>query len=97
MRKQIERAQPAETSDIRKIISYCETDPELQVLGNMVRIIANTGLRNKEFESLKKSDIDPTGIWLHVGRQRTVASPERLLPIRPRTYDALVSLHHLKP
>lgn len=95
MRKQIERTQPAETKDIREIISRCEDNQDLQVLGHMVRVIANTGLRNAEFESLRKTDFD--GTWLHVNRQRAVASPARVLPIRPRTYAALVSLQHLNP
>jgi hypothetical protein len=42
MRKQIGRIQPAATDDIREIISRSDNNPDLQVLGNMVRIIANT-------------------------------------------------------
>jgi integrase len=95
MRKQIERMQPAATDDIRDIISRCENKPELRVLGNMIRVIANTGLSNSEFTLLQKSDIDPAGTWLNVRRRRTVASPSRVLPIRPRTYAALISLHQL--
>ena len=97
MRKQIERMQPAATDDIREIIFRCENKPELQVLGNMVRVIANTGLRNCEFKLLQKTDIDPAGIWLNVRRRRTVASPARTLPILPLTNAALVSLHQLNP
>ncbi len=77
MRKQIERMQPAATDDIRDIISRCENKPELRVLGNMIRVIANTGLLNGEFGLLRRTDIDPAGTWLHVGRQRTAASPAR--------------------
>jgi integrase len=97
MRQKIEHMQPAATDDLREIISRCEGDPHLQALGNMVRVIANTGLLNVEFASLRKFDIDVSGRWLHVGRPRSVASPSRTLPIRPRTYAALVSLHQLNP
>lgn len=89
--------EPASTDDICKIISRCEDDPKLQVLRNLVRVIANTGLRNGEFASLRESDIDPAGTLLHVGRPRTIASSMRMLPLRPRTYAALVSLHILNP
>jgi integrase len=97
MHKRVERMQPAATDDLREIISHCENNPDLQVLGHMVRVISNTGLLNGEFGSLRRTDIDPAGVWLYVGRRRTVASPERALPIRPRTYAALVSLHQLNP
>jgi integrase len=97
MRQKIEHMQPAATNDIREIISRCEGDPHLQALGDMVRVIANTGLFNGEFASLRKVDIDVSGTWLHVGRPRSVASPSRTLPLRPRTYAALVSLHESNP
>lgn len=73
--------QLAATDDVREIIPRCEKHPDLQMLGNMVWVIANTGLPNREFASLRKLDIDPVHVLL--------ASPMRVLPIRSRTYARL--------
>lgn len=97
MRKRLQRLRPGSTDDIRTIISIAEADPNLQILANMARVIANTGIRNGEFAGLRISDIDPTGSWLEVRRPRSTSMPSRVLPIRPRTYMALLALHQLNP
>jgi len=56
--------QLAATDDVREIIPRCEKHPDLQMLGNMVWVIANTGLPNREFASLRKLDIDPIHVLL---------------------------------
>lgn len=97
MPQQLQRMKPASTDDIRELILSCENNPDLHALAGMVRVIANTGLRNEEFMALRTSDIDPSGTWLHIGRPRAASSPCRVLPIRSATRAALVALHQLNP
>lgn len=96
MRKKFECLNPGSTDDIRSIILSCDADPRLQTVGNMVRVIANTGLRNREFAELRISDIDPAG-FLYIRRARSASLPPRIIPIRPKTHMALLALHQLNP
>lgn len=95
--KQIQRMAPATAEDIREVIFQCEGESDLQVVGNMIRVLANTGLRNGEFMTLRISDIDPGGQWLQVSRRRGMGSEMRMLPLRSRTLAALNSLHDMNP
>lgn len=93
--EQVQRIVPPEVDDIRQIIVRCEHNSELHTVGNMVRVLANTGLRRGEFTEVRRSDIDPDGQWLHVGGSSGIGGNGRMLPIRPLTLEALLSLHRM--
>jgi|GEM_PF-5585505 len=96
-RKTIQRMKPASTDDIRKVLSLCESHPDLQIPGYVTRVIANTGLRNCELMCLRVSDIESDEGWLHIGHPRGMHVGNRVLPLRPKTLSALLSLHRLNP
>lgn len=96
-RREINEMHPATSDNIRDFISRCEEDSNLRTTGNMVRVIANTGLRNEEFKSLQVSDLDPNGEWLNITHVRGTKGKPRVIPIRSRTYAALIALHELNP
>lgn len=96
-RHTLARIKPAATDDIRDVISRCEGHMDLQVPRCVTRVIANTGLRNSEFMSLRISDIDPDGKWLTISHPRGMYVGTRVLPLRPKTLEALLSLHHMNP
>jgi integrase len=96
-RKQIARLCPATTEEIRELFLKCEGDPGLRVAGNIIRAVANTGIRGEELKSLRISDIDATGEWLTVARPRNMRGDGRVVPIFARTYAALRELHGMNP
>lgn len=97
MLKRLQRLRQGSTDDIRNIISLCEAEPGLQTAANMVRVIANTGVRNGEFAKLRIADIDPSGTWLTIHRHRSGSVRSRVIPIRQKTHTALLALHQLNP
>jgi integrase len=96
-RQKLVRMEPAATDDIREVLSRCAGCTDLQVPEFVIRVIANTGLGNSEFMSLQVSDIDSDGGWLHIGRPRGKYVGGRILPLRPKTISALLTLHRLNP
>jgi integrase len=95
--KQVERMNPATTEDIHDLILRCEGNLKLQVCGNIIRVLANTGLRVEELKSLRFTDIDPSGEWLNIARPRSKGVGTRVVPIFSRTHLALLELHGMNP
>jgi integrase len=96
-RMQIKRMNPASTAEIQEVITDCAGNSDLQIMGDLVRVIANTGLHNGELRSLQISDIDTGGNWFTVSGTRRKNGGKRVLPIRAKTLAALISLHKLNP
>ncbi|MCL2659450.1 MAG: site-specific integrase [Acidobacteriaceae bacterium] len=87
----------ASFDDIRQFIAKCEQDPSLQVAGNIVRVIANTGLHSEDLKSLRITDINPDGQYLEVTHTGNRSVEELTLPIFERTHTALHDLHAMNP
>lgn len=83
----------ASDEGIRRIISIGDADPQLHVVRDVVRIIANLGLHNSELAALKFTDIDFEGEWIFVGRDRKASCAQHVLPLRTKVKEALISLH----
>jgi integrase len=94
-RAQFQQIRLMSTAEIREILAKCEMEPKLHLVGDVVRVIANTGIRNSELMSLRMSDVDITGGWLTIkGRKVPFA---RKVPLRPKTIAAIISLHKRNP
>jgi integrase len=87
---------PASTEDILSFLKAHHDTRSSQVAQNLVRVVANTGLRYRELENLKLSDVDFEKGWVVV-HQQSRHGPHRWLPIRQKTATAVQSLHALNP
>ena len=97
LEKRLERIHPARDEDITLVIKACEGSPELHMVRDVIRVIANSGLRNCELVALRCEDIDLDHKWMLVGRGRNAKYARRLLPLRHRTMAALASLQQTNP
>lgn len=87
----------ASDEEIRRIIAIGDADPRLNMVRDVVRVIANLGLHNSELAALRVTDIDFEGEWIFVGRDRKALCAQRVLPLRPRVKEALISLRAKYP
>jgi integrase len=94
MRRRVKELRPASSEEISQILEACETLPKLHLVRDVVRILANTGIRNSELMSLRMSDVDLDAGWLTVS-SGSKASWRRSIPLRPKTIAAIKSLHRL--
>ena len=83
------------TAEIGEILAKCEMDPKLHLVRDVVRVVANTGIRNLELASLRMSDVDITGGWMAIKGRKVLFT--RKVPLRPKTIAAIVSLHSRNP
>jgi integrase len=84
------------TEEIRRIIEACDAHPDLYLVRDIIRVVANTGMKNSELSSLLLSDIDFERKCLLAGKGRKSAHAERCLALRSKTIASLTSLHQLK-
>lgn len=96
-RRSLARMEFASTDDIRNVLLYCESFANLRVPGWVIRVIANTGIRSREFMALRISDVDSDRGSLTIDRPCETHLGARRLPLRPKTLEALLSLHQLNP
>jgi integrase len=97
LRSQLAGIRPASNSDIFQLIQACDARTELHSVRDVVRVIANTGMHNTELAALRFADIDLEGKWIFVGRDRKATHAQRVLPLRPKTMGALMSLRAANP
>ncbi|MGD0939001.1 MAG: hypothetical protein ABR905_04745 [Terracidiphilus sp.] len=95
--RRVEEFAPASTESIQKIIEYCDAHPELHLARDIVRVVANTGMTNEELGSLLVSSVNADEKWLFAGEGRASRHAKRILPLRTKTHNALMSLHELNP
>ena len=53
-----QRLTPVSVENVRRILSTCHEDPKKQDLGDVVRVLANTGLRLGELRDLTWTRVD---------------------------------------
>ena len=53
-----QRPKQLSNEDVHRILAICDEDPNKQNLGDIVRILANTGLRVNELRNLRWSGVD---------------------------------------
>ena len=70
------------TAEIGEILAKCEIDPKLHLVRDVVRVVANTGIRNLELASLRMSDVDITGGWMAIKGRKVLFT--RKVPLRRR-------------
>jgi integrase len=95
-KRQLERLCPISSDDIVKILETCNKDVRLQLVRDVIRVLANTGIRNSELQALRISDVDIAGGWVTIVNGRKTPAV-RTLPLRPKTLDAITSLHSMNP
>lgn len=92
---QLQEIRHMSTAEIGEILAKCEMDPKLHLVRDVVRVVANTGIRNLELASLRMSDVDITGGWMAIKGRKVLFT--RKVPLRPKTIAAIVSLHSRNP
>jgi integrase len=95
-KRQLHKLRPISSSDIAEILETCEKNPRLHLVRDIVRILANTGLRNSELASLRISQVDIIGRWVTIVEGRK-APAIRKIPLGPKTIVAIASLHSMNP
>jgi integrase len=93
---QIEEISSMSTAEIRKILEACEREPKLHVVGEVVRVITNTGLRGSEFKRLQMSEIDIPSGGVTISKGPKVPYARKPI-LRPKTIDAVAAFHKLNP
>lgn len=53
-------------AEVRAMVEWCRRDPSLQWLGDVIEVLAHTGLRIGELAQLRWRHIDVENRWLHV-------------------------------
>jgi len=97
LHKRAEKFQPISTDPLQKIIRLGDSDSEFGLVRDVVRIVANTGLMNCELQPLRISDVDTINGRILVGQARACTFAKRILPIRPKTLESIISLHRMHP
>jgi integrase len=87
---------PISSGDLVGILETCDKDPKLHLVRDVIRILANTGIRNSELVALRISDVDISGCWVTIVEGRKTPAI-RKLPLRPKTIAAIDSLHSMNP
>jgi integrase len=94
LQAQLQEISPMSTAEIREILATCEQEPKLHVVGDVVRVIANTGLRSSEFRRLQMSEVDIASGWLTISKGPKVPYAREVI-LRPKAIAAIVALHKL--
>jgi integrase len=76
---------------IDQIITTANADPRLHLTGDVVRVLAETGLRSVELSRLQVGDIDIAKSCLVISSE--MMAGERSIPLSPRALNALKCLH----
>lgn len=92
---QLQEIRHMSTAEIGEILAKCEMEPKLHLVRDVVRVVANTGIRNSELASLRMSDVDITGGWMAIKGCKVPFT--RKVPLGPKTIAAIVSLHSRNP
>jgi integrase len=92
-----DKLRPIPTDTIRNLIGICDSDSDLHVVRDVVRIVANTGLMSCELLSLRLSDVNEGGRSITVGQTRSRQTAIRVLPIRQKTLESIFSVHRIQP
>jgi integrase len=85
------------TEEIQQILKTCDAHPDLHLVRDIVRVVANTGMKNCELSSLLVSNIDYGGRWLLTSEGVRPRYAKRFLPLRSRTLESLTCLRQLNP
>jgi integrase len=93
--KRAEKIRAVSTETVQNIIGVCEEEPDLHFVGDVIRIVANTGLMNCELLPLRMSDVNATDKWIAVGTLRARQHANRVVPLRPKTMKSIASLHQM--
>lgn len=96
-RRQLKLIHPASDETICQILDTCSGRMELQVLRDIIRLVANIGLNSSELALLRIADVDFAARRMHVSRARPGTIDKRVLPLRPKTAAALLSLQAVNP
>jgi integrase len=95
--RRLETFRHAPTEEIQQILKTCDVYPDLHLVRDIVRVVANTGMKNCELGSLLVSNIDYDGRWLLTSEGVRPRYPKRFIPINSKTLESLTSLHRLSP
>jgi integrase len=95
-KRKLQRMRPIASDDIVKILEICDKEPRLHLVRDVIRILANTGIRNSELLALRISHVDISGGWMTIVEGRKTPAV-RTLPLRPKTLAAIRSLHSMDP
>src|ERR1700720_1626240 len=95
-KRQLHKLRPISSSDIAEILETCEKNPRLHLVRDIVRMLANTGLRNSELASLRISQVDIIGRWVTIV-EGGKAPAIRKIPLGAKTIAAIASLHSMNP
>jgi integrase len=95
--KRLAHLEPVHDEDICRIIASCDATADLHLIRDVIRMIANLGLKDRELADIRWSDINCEGKWVIVGRNSKVGAPGRWLPLRPRALAAIMSVRAGEP
>jgi integrase len=95
-KRKLQRMRPIASDDTVKILEICDKEPRLHLVRDVIRILANTGIRNSELLALRISHVDISGGRMTIVEGRKTPAV-RTLPLRPKTLAAITSLHSMNP
>lgn len=89
----VDRINAPSPEEVKQAIATFDARPELHFVRDIVRVIANTGLKNRELIALRPADVDSKSNNVIVSRMQSGRFEPRILPVGPLTAAALLSLH----